>query len=255
MYRFFVSPESISEGMVRITGGDVAHISHVLRMKVGEEIVISDQSDLDYYCEITSISREEVLAKVRFTEPQGRELPISITLLQGLPKGDKMELILQKAVELGAVRVVPVETARSVVRLDEKKAKSKVERWNAIAEGAAKQSGRGIVPPVTRVMNLKEALSLVKEEGLQLIVPYENARGMQELKTLLRSPLAGSYAILIGPEGGLEEREVEMAKEAGAKVVSLGARILRTETAGMALISAMMLEAEMETDERQDKTE
>ena len=245
MYRFFVDPGSITDDQVVITGGDVSHISHVLRMKPGDEIVVSCQTDLDYYCEITSISRDEVVAKVRFTEPQGRELPISITLLQGLPKGDKMELIIQKTVELGAVRIVPVSTSRAVVKLDEKKAKNKVERWNAISEGAAKQSGRGIVPEVTRVMSLKEALAFVKEEGLSLIVPYENARGMEELKSLLHSPMKGGYAILIGPEGGLEQEEVDLATAAGGRVVSLGSRILRTETAGMALISAMMLEAEM----------
>ena len=169
-----------------------------------------------------------------------------IYLFQGLPKADKMELIIQKAVELGAYSVVPVSTRRCVVKLDNKKAEKKVSRWQQIAESAAKQSKRMLVPEVHSVMTFKEALVYAKELDV-LLIPYELAKGMKETKELIRSIEPGkSIGVFIGPEGGFEEQEVADAMEAGAKPITLGHRILRTETAGLAVLSVLMFQLEDE---------
>ena len=172
------------------------------------------------------------------------ELSSKLYLFQGLPKQDKMELIVQKAVELGAYQVIPVSTRRSVVKLDEKKALKKVERWQQIALSAAKQAGRGYIPQVADVMSYPEALSYAKKLDVVLI-PYELAEGMKETKEIIESIVPGqSVGIFIGPEGGFEKEEVELALEWGAKAVTLGRRILRTETAGLAMLSVLMFRLE-----------
>ena len=168
------------------------------------------------------------------------ELPSRIFLFQGLPKGDKMELIIQKTVELGVHEIIPVASRRCVVKLDEKKAKSKVARWQGISESAAKQSKRMIVPKVHPVMKFEEALEYARSMDMVLI-PYELAKGMRHTKELFASIRPGqSVGIFIGPEGGFEEEEVKKAVEAGAEPVTLGKRILRTETAGMTVLSILM---------------
>ena len=165
-------------------------------------------------------------------------------LFQGLPKQDKMELIVQKAVELGAAQVIPVSTRRSVVKLDAKKAAKKTERWQEIARSAAKQAGRGYIPKVTPVMSYRDALEYAKELDV-LLIPYELERGMDETKSVIESIRSGqSVAVFIGPEGGLEREEVEQALEHGAKAITLGRRILRTETAGLAALSILMFHLE-----------
>ena len=179
-------------------------------------------------------------------EEAGYELPNQIYLFQGLPKGDKMELIIQKAVELGVYSIVPVEMKRCVVKLDEKKAQKKTVRWQQISESAAKQSKRMLIPEVKRVMTWKEALAFAKELDV-LLVPYELAKGMKETREIISSIKSDqSIGIFIGPEGGFAQEEVQAAIEAGVKPITLGKRILRTETAGMTMLSILMFTLEKE---------
>lgn len=248
MQRFFVEPHQIDEAahQIHIIGTDVNHISNVLRMKQGEEVWISDGGQKEYRCAIEAFSADEVLLHIIYAQEPDYELPSRIYLFQGLPKADKMELIIQKAVELGAYEIIPVETKRCVVKLDGKKAAKKVERWQQIAESAAKQSKRMLVPEVRSVMTFKEALAYAKELDV-LLIPYELAKGMKETKELIRSIEPGkSIGVFIGPEGGFEEQEVADAMEAGAKPITLGHRILRTETAGLAVLSVLMFQLEDE---------
>lgn len=246
MQRFFVEPHQIDEmgHVIRITGSDVNHIVNVLRMKQGEDLWISNGDHKEYHCTIESFAEGEVLLHILYAQEPEYELSSRITLFQGLPKSDKMEFIIQKAVELGASEIVPVETRRCVVKLDGKKAAKKTERWNQISESAAKQSKRMRVPQVHEILNFKQALEYAKSLDV-LLIPYELAKGMETTKEILRAIEPGqSIGIFIGPEGGFEETEVEAAVAAGAKEVTLGKRILRTETAGMALLSVLMFQLE-----------
>lgn len=245
MYQFFVEPGAIAGNRVSITGKDVNHIKNVLRMKEGEELAVSNGIDKkEYRCGILSLGEDEILCEVRFVKEDAVELPAKVYLFQGLPKADKMELILQKAVELGAYEVIPVATKRAVVKLDAKKEKSKLARWQAIAEAAAKQSKRAIVPQVTGVMSFKEAIKKAAEMDVKMI-PYEMAEDMSYTREVIRSILPGqSVAVFIGPEGGFAEEEIALAKENGTLPVTLGKRILRTETAGMTMLSILMYELE-----------
>ena len=247
MQRFFVEPHQIDGDRheIHITGSDVNHIVNVLRMKKDEELWISDK-EKEYHCVIENSGEDEVLLHILYVQEPDYELQNRIYLFQGLPKADKMELIIQKAVELGAYSVVPVSTRRCVVKLDNKKAEKKVSRWQQIAESAAKQSKRMLVPEVHSVMTFKEALAYAKELDV-LLIPYELAKGMKETKELIQSIEPGkSIGVFIGPEGGFEEQEVADAMEAGAKPITLGHRILRTETAGLAVLSVLMFQLEDE---------
>lgn len=258
MFRFFVSPEQIAGDRITVTGEDVNHMKNVLRMKPGERVRISNGSDEDYFCTIESLGESEVLLHVDSRETSSIELPVQIYLFQGLPKSDKMELIVQKAVELGAYAVIPVAMKRSVVKLDNKKAAAKVKRWNAIAESAAKQSGRMVIPQVHLPVTFSQAVEQAAHMGCKLL-PYENEEGMEGVRSILGglaetvkerrcaaresgegqdSPL--KIGIFIGPEGGFEPAEVELAVSGGWQKISLGRRILRTETAGMALLSVLV---------------
>ena len=244
MHHFFVSPDQIDEKYVTITGGDVNHIKNVLRMKIDEELLISNGQDKDYYCKIESISDDEIKAVILDEEFEGTELPTELYLFQGLPKSDKMELIIQKAVELGVKEIIPVATKRCVVKLDDKKEASKIKRWQAISESAAKQSRRTIIPEVSSVMSFKEALNRAKEFELG-IIPYEYFKDMTETKEVLKKVQKGiKIGIFIGPEGGFEESEIQYALENGIHPISLGKRILRTETAGLAILSVLMFQLE-----------
>lgn len=244
MHHFFVTPEQVREDNIIIEGSDVNHIKNVLRMKVGEELEISDGNNKKYLCEIISMSSDEVCASIKEALKVDTELPSKIYLFQGLPKSDKMELIVQKAVELGVYEIIPVATKRAVVKLDEKKASKKIERWQAIAESGAKQSGRNVIPEVKKVMAFKEAVQYAKTLDV-LLVPYELAEGMNETKSLISAIKPGqSVGFFIGPEGGFETSEVEYAIENGAKAITLGRRILRTETAGLTTLSILMYHLE-----------
>ena len=245
MQRFFVEPHQIDRDRheIRITGNDVNHIVNVLRMKKDEELWISDK-EKEYHCVIENAGENEVLLHILYVQEPDYELQNRIYLFQGLPKADKMELIIQKAVELGAYSVVPVSTRRCVVKLDNKKAEKKVSRWQQIAESAAKQSKRMLIPNVHQVLSFKEALKYAESMDIRLI-PYELAKGMQETKEILAAIEQGqSIGIFIGPEGGFEEKEVETAISEGAKPITLGKRILRTETAGLAILSVLMFQLE-----------
>lgn len=245
MYHFFVSEEQINGENAYIEGSDVNHIANVLRMKPGEELLISVKGDWDYLCKIVDIETDRVNLKVLESMEQ-RELPVNITLLQGIPKSDKLEMIIQKAVELGVSEIIPVKTKRVVVKIDEKKVDTKVNRWNAIAESAAKQSKRSIIPKVHEPMSIDNALEIVKDFGVKLI-PYENADGIDKTRKILDSmDKTKNIAVFIGPEGGFEESEVERIKNSGFEVITLGKRILRTETAGLALLSNIMIRLEDE---------
>ena len=245
MYHFFVSEEQINGENAYIEGSDVNHIANVLRMKPGEELLISVKEDWDYLCKIVDIETDRVNLKVLESMEQ-RELPVNITLLQGIPKSDKLEMIIQKAVELGVSEIIPVKTKRVVVKIDEKKVDTKVNRWNAIAESAAKQSKRSIIPKVYEPMSIDNALEIVKDFGVKLI-PYENADGIDKTRKILDNmDKTKNIAVFIGPEGGFEESEVERIKNSGFEVITLGKRILRTETAGLALLSNIMIRMEDE---------
>ena len=240
MYRFFVRPEQIRDGNIEITGDDVHHIRQVLRMRPGEEVLVSSGDDWEYTCRITALEDERVSAQILDVQKPGRELASRLYLFQCIPKGDKMEWIIQKAVELGVYQIIPVASRRCVVKLDGKKAESRLARWNAVAASAAKQSKRMIVPGVMPLQNFSEALRRAEELDVRLI-PYERAEGMAATRRLLGQILPGhSVGILIGPEGGFEEEEVKAAEQAGFCSVTLGKRILRTETAGITALSILM---------------
>jgi len=245
MHRFYVTADQIQDDIIKIIGPDVNHIKNVLRMKQGEEIIICNGQGKDCYCIINRVSESDITAGICSIQDTNTELKSKITLFQGLPKMDKMELIVQKAVELGVHEIVPVMTKRTVVKLeDKKKEEKKLERWQAIAESAAKQSGRGFIPMIKPVQSYREAIQNAKEMELGL-VPYENARGIQATKEILND--LGQYktiGIFIGPEGGFDASEIELAKANNIIPITLGRRILRTETAGLAILSMMMLELE-----------
>lgn len=245
MYQFFVEPSQIQGNRIVITGSDVNHIKNVLRMKAGDEIAVSNGMDgKEYRCGIEAFTEDEIVCGLRFVKEDGVELPSKIYLFQGLPKADKMELIIQKAVELGAFEVIPVAAKRCVVRLDEKKAAGKISRWQGIAEAAAKQSKRAVIPKVHSVLSMKEAVAYAQNMDVKLI-PYELAEGMQHTKQMIEAVKPEqSIAVFIGPEGGFEESEIQMAREAGIEPVTLGRRILRTETAGFTVISWLMYQLE-----------
>ena len=241
MYRFFVEPSQINENQIFIKGSDVNHIKNVLRMKLKEEILISSGEDKEYTCYIEEMGEEEIIAHIMYVQEAGYELSSKIYLFQGLPKSDKMELIIQKAVELGVHQVIPVASKRAVVKLDKKKEEKKIARWQAISESAAKQSKRMYVPEIAGVMSFKQAVDNAKDLDIVLF-PYELAEGMKKTKEIIGKINPGqSIGIFIGPEGGFEESEVELAKEtADAQVITLGKRILRTETAGLTVLSILM---------------
>jgi len=240
MHRFFAEHSAIGEKEICLTGADVNHIRHVLRMRPGEEVLISDGRGKEYHCELISLGEEQVTARICWVLAGNAELPSRITLYQGLPKGDKLEWIIQKCVELGVDRIVPVSTRRTIVKLDGKKEEARKKRWMGISESAAKQSGRGVIPEVTGVKTFAEALEEAKTLDACLI-PYERAEDMTQTRAVLSGIQPGmSVGIFIGPEGGFEEQEVEQAIAAGAKSITLGRRILRTETAGMAVLSMLV---------------
>ena len=246
MHHFFVGPEQVLGDGIRIVGPDVNHMKNVLRMKPGEQVLISDGTGKDYTCSIISIDSEAVEAGIRSVSNEGRELPSRIWLFQGLPKSDKMEFIIQKAVELGAAGIVPVSTRNTVVKLEPKKEEAKRKRWQAIAESAAKQSKRSLVPQVCGVMTLKEAFDYVESRGFSMrLIPYEHEEGMAGTKAELDTLGPGQdIAVFIGPEGGFDEREIDLALSKGVRPISLGRRILRTETAGLAVLSVLMMRLE-----------
>ena len=247
MYHFFSEHEHIHDTYIDIVGSDVNHIKNVLRLKTGDSLLISSGDNIDYTCHIAQIDEEHIRADIDSVDERGRELASKIYLFQGLPKADKMEFIIQKCVELGVTKIVPVDTDRAVVKLDAKKEEAKRKRWYGISESAAKQSKRMIVPEVGNVMKFKAAIEAAALDDLA-IIPYEDseslpgAGGMALTRELIGSLKSGqSLSVFIGPEGGFSDGEVELAMQSGVKPVTLGKRILRTETAGMFVMAAVGL--------------
>ena len=244
MHNFFVEKESrIGESYI-IRGTDLNHIKNVLRMKVGEEILVSDNG-ISHLCSISEFTDDAVIASVLEENYNDTELQTQIYLFQGMPKGDKLELIIQKAVELGVHKIIPVEMARSVVKIEDKKKKTKQERWQAISESAAKQSKRNIIPEVTEPISYKNAMAIAKDLDV-FAVPYENEDGMKATAACMgRMKNAKTVGILIGPEGGFDQTEIELAKQVDGEIISLGKRILRAETAAITAVGVVMLYLEM----------
>lgn len=242
MYRFFVEPEQVQmeEKQIIIVGGDVNHIKNVLRMKPGEEVSVSDESGREYICTLTNLEAEKVIAQILYVQENGLELPARISLYQSLPKNGKMEWIIQKTVELGVAEIIPVVTKRAVVKLDARKEEGKRKRWQGVAESAAKQSKRLVIPPVQPVMDFRSAVDRAALADIPLI-PYEMAGDMEKTRQVFSNIRPGtSAAVFIGPEGGFAPEEVEYALSKGIQPITLGKRILRTETAGMTVMSILM---------------
>ena len=240
MPRFFTN--EIDENNITLTGSDAVHVGRSLRMKPGEEISVSTtDSSAEYRCIIDSLTADAVYCDLAFIKEEGNELPSKLYLFQGLPKSDKMEFIIQKAVELGVFEIIPVSMKRCVMKLEDKKAPAKIQRWQGISEAAAKQSKRTVIPTVTMPMTFKEAIKYASE-CTHKWVPYEMADGMPHTRELISSVKPGeSVAIFIGPEGGFDQAEIDLARESGFEIITLGKRILRTETAGMVVLSLLMM--------------
>ena len=249
MYQFFVEDGAVSEGFVYISGSDVHYIRDVIRLRAGETVRVSTAS-ANYLCVVEEIGADFVRAAIAKRGIAGTELKSRIVLFQGLPKGDKMELVIQKAVELGAAEIVPVAMKHCVVKLDEKKAAVRTARWQSIAESAARQAKRSVIPGVSLPLSFAEAVGYAKTLDVVLL-PYENESGMQGTKRALEQLRPGqSIGLFIGPEGGCAPEEIAAAGE-GVQRISLGRRILRTETAGLAALSILMYYLELE-EERED---
>lgn len=245
MYRFYIKPDQAGEKEIKITGSDVNHIKNVLRIKPGEKIIICNGQGKDFCCIIKEESNYEIVAEILDFCDTDTELEGRIYLFQGVPKKDKMDLIIQKAVELGVYEIIPVMTKRTVVKLeDKKKEQKKLERWQAIAVSAAKQSNRGIIPQIGKTLSFKEALDFAADMNCK-VIPFENADNITRTREIIQNIKSGdTIAVFIGPEGGFEDNEVKQASEAGVLPITLGRRILRTETAGLALLSMIMLQME-----------
>lgn len=244
MYNFFVEEQDRQGNSFRITGADYNHIRNVLRMQEGDTFLVSC-GGTSCLCRLDCLESDAVVAQIVEEDYQNTELPVRFYLFQGLPKGDKMELIIQKTVELGVAGIIPVEMSRCVMKLDDKKKKARQARWQSISESAAKQSKRNVIPEVFDVLTYKQAMAKVKELDL-FLVPYENERGMAATRDALAAIKPGmSVGILIGPEGGFDPQEVTQAQEAGAIIVSLGKRILRAETAAVTAVGMGMLHVEL----------
>ncbi len=241
MPKFFVEKEDILNDSVTVSGGDAVHILKVLRLSEGDCVTLCDGQGTDYDAEILKASKENVVFSLKRSYPCEAEPKVSVTLFQGLPKQGKMDFIIEKCTELGISRIVPVAAKRSVVNIrDEKSEDKKLLRWRKIASESVKQCGRGIIPEVCDVLTFKEAVEFSK--GLDLVIaPYENERSTS-IKEALKGKTPKNVGIFIGPEGGIADEEIEMLEKAEIKTVTLGKRILRTETAGLATLTAVMYE-------------
>lgn len=239
MLHIFADPSEVQGDLLTVTGPEVNHIRNVMRLKPGEEISVSIGEDgKEYRYGIETLEEDRVICRLRFVKDKDVELPVKVLLFQGLPKSDKMDLIVQKAVELGAAEIIPVSMQRCVVKLDAARAGKKIQRWQTIAESAASQSRRGVIPRVLPPMTMEEAVAYAEQNTQVRVLPYELQKDDGSTKDYLESIRAGqAVSIFIGPEGGFTPEEVELARQAGIRLISLGPRILRTETAGLAFLS------------------
>lgn len=249
MPKFFVKNNQVNDNKINIIGEDVNHISNVLRMQIGDEIQICDtDSAQNYLAQIETISKNEIKCKIIKEIESNVESKIYIHIFQGLPKADKMELIIQKSTELGVKEITPTQMERSIVKIDGKDAVKKVQRWQKIAEVAAKQSGRDIIPKINEIKNIKNVYQLCKNYDI-VIVAYENEKTItlkQVLKQAKKENKFSKIAVVIGPEGGIDTKEIQNMQENGAKIITLGNRILRTETVALTIASIIMYEFEGE---------
>ncbi len=252
MYQFFVRDENIDDEYIYITGSDVNHIKNVLRMKAGETVRISSEGGTDYLCEVESFPDDKVCLRITDRDVPTTELKDKIYLFQGIPKGERFETVIEKSVELGVYEIIPVEMKYCVVKIESSKKGKKTARWNGIATAAAKQSKRSLIPEVTEPVSYDKAVELANELDL-VIVPYENEQGsagrkkaLQELELLRQREGRGlNIGVFIGPEGGFDVSEIDSIRE-NAYIVSLGSRILRTDTAAIATLAMLMLAIDSE---------
>lgn len=247
MPRFFVKNEQIEDNQITIQNEDVRHIKNVLRKAIGDEIEICNQENGEsFIASIFEIQEQKIICNIKEKLESNSESNVFINIFQGLPKADKMEIIIQKSVELGVSEITPVAMKRCVVKLNEKDEKKKIDRWQKISEGAAKQSGRNIIPKINEIKNIKDICKICKDYDI-VLVAYENEtenKLKDELQKINSKNKNIKIAIVIGPEGGLEFEDVELLKTSGAKIVTLGKRILRTETVALNMISIIMYELE-----------
>lgn len=238
MFRYFCADDNIKENIVIVDGGDARHLKTILRAETGEKIAVVTESK-EYIAEIVEINKDDIFCEIVEEIERNNETKVNITLCQGIPKQTKMETIIQQNVELGVKNFIPLITERTVVKLNDKdRENKKLERWRKIAKESSKQSKRNVIPTVEDIITVKKLVERLKQEDAQIIVPYE-LEDMKVLKDVLKEPKE-NYYIIIGPEGGFDIREVEMLKEIGAHIVTLGKRILRTETAGIVAASVVM---------------
>lgn len=247
MRKFFVESNQIENNQITIVGEDINHIKNVLRLDVGEKIKICDKTNqINYISEIMEITSKSVKCNILEKAENEAEGNVELHIFQGLPKADKMELIIQKGTELGVTEFIPVSFKRSIVKISGKDEVKKIDRWNKIAEVAAKQSGRDLVPIVRSVENIKNVCNEIKDYDIVLLA-YELEESnyiKNELQKLKNQKENYKIAVIIGPEGGLEQEEVDILNSNGAKVISLGKRILRTETVALQVSSIIMYELE-----------
>lgn len=237
MTRFFVTPEELQPNFLVLTGENAQH-AKVLRLKNGEEVLVCDGEGHECLCAVSDVSDGQISLVVKDRRESSSEAAVHVSIYMAFPKGDKLEHVIQKATELGAYEIVAFPSARCVSKPDEKSLKKKLERWQKIAASAAEQSGRGRVPQVLVLSSYKEALERAAESDKALMF-YENEQATT-LRMAMEQGSATTISLLTGPEGGLEEKEVALAKEKGFQVCTLGKRILRCETAPLCALSAVM---------------
>lgn len=238
MHKLFLNEHKILDNKVMVTGEDYNHIANVLRLKPDDEITISDGQGQDYYCIIERISGQEVILRIEEALVGNNELPIKVYLFQGLPKKDKMELIIQKSIELGVFEIIPVEMKRSIVKISNEKAGQKSMRWNKIAQSAAAQSKRAYIPIVQEPMTFKEAVAFCGNLEASIILS-EKETDLMTSRAFIQNLAVKTLGVFIGPEGGFDEEEFNVLSEHKVKSITLGKRILRTETASLAVLSVI----------------
>lgn len=241
MRRFFVSPADIKDEEVHIKDSDAHHLTQVLRLKEGEKVIVFDGTGLDYQVAIKSISPGLVIGDIQGVTSSDRDSRINVTLVQGIPKGDKMELIIQKCTELGIARIIPVLTERTVVKLEKHKKEKRRERWQKIAQEASKQCQRATVPLVEEICTWEQYFAAVNKAEPTLVF-WENESTLGLKSYLKDNKNLDQLTIVIGPEGGLSQQEVDQLQGFGARTVTLGPRILRTETASLAALVVVLYE-------------
>lgn len=264
MHRFFIDEEAIEGEVVKVTGSDFNHISHSLRMKKGDQFIVNNGDGLDYIVEIGKISGQMVIGTIIDSEKNKNEPSINVTLAQAVPKKNNMDLIVQKCTEIGIKKIIPIYTERTIVKLSGKKRQKKIDRWRKIAEEAAKQSGRGVIPVIGQLIEFTNLESIFSEYEL-ILIPWEDEQKLA-LKEILeclysdnqnnvqnnnfnkskqnnRDIKTKNILIIIGPEGGFSPDEIQYVEKSGGYAVTLGPRILRTETAGFVALTVLLYQA------------